>query len=106
MEVIARDRASAYAEGARQGGPGTMQVADRFYVLRNLKELLDHVFTLHEKTLNAVNTTLRPPPVPLVDRALASTVTRRHERMRSHGLRRLPGSLSVESPHNPLQRKR
>src|SRR5215470_7459371 len=74
VEVIARDRASAYAEGARQGAPGATQVADRFHVLQNLKDVLDHVFTTHEQTLDAVNATLRPPPVPLADGALAVLV--------------------------------
>jgi hypothetical protein len=51
-----------------------IQIADRFHVLQNLKDVLDHVFTLHEQTLDTVNATLRPQPVPLSDGALAVAV--------------------------------
>jgi transposase len=74
VEVIARDRSSAYAEGARQGAPGATQVADRFHLLQNLKDVLDDVFTMHAKTLDAVNATLRPQPVPLSEGTLAVSV--------------------------------
>src|SRR2546430_2461291 len=65
VEVIARDRASAYAEGARQGAPAATQVADRFHVLQNLAEALTHVFTTHGRALDAVNATAHQQPVPL-----------------------------------------
>ena len=55
VEVIARDRSSAYAEGARQGAPGATQVADRFHLLQNLAEALTQVFTTHGRALDAVN---------------------------------------------------
>jgi transposase len=74
VEVIARDRSRAYAEGARQGAPGATQVADRLHSLQNLKDVLDHVFTMHEKTLDTVNATLRPQPIPLSDGTLAVLV--------------------------------
>src|SRR6266446_139616 len=67
VEVIARDRASAYAESARQGAPAATQVADRFHVLQNLAEALTQVFTTHGRVLDAVNATERQQPVPLSD---------------------------------------
>jgi transposase len=74
VEVIARDRASAYAEGARQGAPAATQIADRFHLLQNLAEALTQVFTTHGRVLDAVNATLQPQPVPLADGALAVSV--------------------------------
>jgi len=67
VEVIARDRASAYAEGARQGAPAATQVADRFHVLQNLADALTQVFTTHGRVLDAVNATAHQQPVLLPD---------------------------------------
>jgi transposase len=67
VEVIARDRSSAYADGARQGAPAATQVADRFHLLQNLREALDQVFSAHSQALDAVNALVHQQPVPLPD---------------------------------------
>jgi transposase len=74
VEVIARDRSKAYAEGAQQGAPAATQVADRFHLLQNLAEALDQVFTTHPQALDAVNEAMRQQPVPLPDGTGAAPV--------------------------------
>jgi transposase len=74
VEVIARDRSSAYADGARHGAPAATQVADRFHLLQNLREALDQVFSTHSQALDAVNVLVHQQPVPLPDGAMAVPV--------------------------------
>ena len=74
VEVLARDRSQAYADGARQGAPAATQVADRFHLLQNLRKTLDQVFLTHGQALEAVNALMRQQPVPLPDGAVAVPV--------------------------------
>jgi transposase len=44
VERISRDRAGAYAQGARKGAPQAQQITDRFHLLLNLQEALKRLF--------------------------------------------------------------
>jgi transposase len=47
VEVISRDRSSTYALAATEGAPGAAQVADRWHLLKNLREAVERLFERH-----------------------------------------------------------
>lgn len=47
VQIISRDRGGTYAEGARLGAPGAIQIADRFHLMKNLGEAVQALLARH-----------------------------------------------------------
>lgn len=56
VEIVSRDRAGVYADGARRGAPDAIQVADRYHLSANAGETLERLLIRQHAKLRAAAT--------------------------------------------------
>lgn len=71
VEIITRDRSAVYAQAATEAAPQAKHVADRWHLLKNLRETIERLF---ERCTGVVKEILAPPPVPRAEEPLPSSV--------------------------------
>jgi len=84
IEIVARDRAGAYADGIRRGAPEAVQVGDRWHLLRNLGDALARALDRHQHDLRAATASVvealqsvqAEPEVPLASPAVPLALDR------------------------------
>lgn len=60
IQIISRDRARCYAEGATLGAPSAIQIADRFHLLKNLVDALERFLNRQRQFLRQAASNLSP----------------------------------------------
>jgi transposase len=97
IQIINRDR--LYADAARQGAPQARQVADRFHLLKNLRETIARQLGGFEAPIRESATDVRDdqdaPEQPGIDRSNRYSETEERERLRRRRRLAVPTTCPV-----------
>lgn len=107
IRIISRDRADDYIKGASDGAPQAVQVADRWHLLRNLREMLTRILDRHHATVRQAARSMADKPAPTPPSVPPRTRSRRNQaRSESRRARRLQRFEEVKRLHGQGIRQR
>ena len=81
VEIISRDRGNEYIKGATEGAPNALQVADRWHLLKNLRDALEELLSQHPACLQAAADTstaseeVKRPSAPVAEESVSTCYT-------------------------------
>ena len=104
VEVVSRDRSSTYAQAAQEGASQARQVADRWHLLKNLREAVERLFERHSSVVAEALKGISPPPEPS-SAAAANTPTAPEQTIGPSSLEP-PVRTFPESPRRQAERAR
>ena len=110
VRIISRDRGDEYIKGASEGAPQAIQVADRWHLLKNMRETLERVVDRYQASIReAARTAIslvngKPPtdshPEPKPDPNATSSLPRRQQQQQQRRARRLERFERVRELHS------
>ena len=102
VEVLSRDRSTAYKSGMAQGAPEALQVADRFHLVQNLGETLEKVLSSYGAQLKAIEQKQRQAsasPEAVVVSAKPTATVNAQEQAQSTHQRRVQQQQKIRKLH-------
>lgn len=105
VEIISRDRASGYADAARQGAPQATQVADRFHLVKNLREKLQELLD-RKRTCLPYKEENNPAPFPVPQPKASQERGQTSQKASKTKNVRLPASGQVDTTLTANERQR